>query len=238
MQSFLTFNVAILLAAAIGGMRPIIIKGCDRVLHLFLALTTGVFLGAVFIHLIPEVAKANPSATTWILVLSGLLIVYALETLVFPGRYLDAEDAHSVVAYATFAGLSIHSYAAGLGLAAAFGRPSLGIPVFLSILAHKLAAAFSLCTVFQLAEFKRTKTIFLLACFSCITPLGAVTGYVTFANASSSLSVFLTAIATGTFLYVALCDLMPEVFHRPHDNGAKLLLLLVGVGIMWVLSGV
>ena len=47
----------------------------------------------------------------------------------------------------------------------------------------------------------------------------------------------LTAFAAGTFLYVALCDLLPEVFHERRDIAAKVALLLVGLGISHLLHG-
>lgn len=239
MSRFVAFNIAIFFSAVVGGTLPLLISWSDRVLHLFLALTTGIFLGAVFLHLIPELAHQDPGITSWLLVLGGLLIVYALETLIFPTRYASTEESHKLVGYATLAGLSVHSYADGQALAAGFLLPSLGMPIFLSIVTHKVAETFSLCTVFELAEMSRRKTIVLLGVFSLITPLGAASGYVFFAGSGGPLHfVIPTAIATGTFLYVALCDLMPEVFHRPHDNAAKLFLLLVGAAFMLALRAI
>ena len=41
----------------------------------------------------------------------------------------------------------------------------------------------------------------------------------------------LTAFAAGTFLYVALCDLLPEVFHERRDGVVKAALLVAGVAV-------
>jgi zinc transporter ZupT len=40
------------------------------------------------------------------------------------------------------------------------------------------------------------------------------------------------AIATGTFLYVALMDILPEVLHKRQDLGWKVLLMLAGLALM------
>ena len=41
----------------------------------------------------------------------------------------------------------------------------------------------------------------------------------------------LTALAAGTFLFIAVCDLLPEVFHHRKDTLAKVVLLAMGVSV-------
>ena len=44
------------------------------------------------------------------------------------------------------------------------------------------------------------------------------------------------ALAAGTFLYVCLAELLPEVFHHPGDNLAKFGFILAGVILSVVLA--
>ena len=48
----------------------------------------------------------------------------------------------------------------------------------------------------------------------------------------------LTALSAGTFLYVSLCELLPEVFHRRQDGPLKISLLLIGVAAMWYVHAI
>jgi zinc transporter ZupT len=41
------------------------------------------------------------------------------------------------------------------------------------------------------------------------------------------------ALAAGTFLYVCLCELLPEVFHHREDGVLKIAFLSAGVALMF-----
>src|SRR5262245_61366117 len=47
----------LLLISAAGGVIPLIVKWNDRLLHAVLALATGIFLGAVFLEMLPAFAE-------------------------------------------------------------------------------------------------------------------------------------------------------------------------------------
>jgi zinc transporter ZupT len=44
------------------------------------------------------------------------------------------------------------------------------------------------------------------------------------------------ALAAGTFLYVCLTELLPEVFHHREDILAKIVLLALGIAAMGVIA--
>ena len=45
------------------------------------------------------------------------------------------------------------------------------------------------------------------------------------------------ALSAGTFLYVCLCELLPEVFHRREDGLLKVVLLAAGIALMATVQG-
>ena len=51
--------LSILLVGIAGGLIPLFFKWGDRQHHIALAFSTGIFLGAVFLHLLPSVAAAG-----------------------------------------------------------------------------------------------------------------------------------------------------------------------------------
>jgi zinc transporter ZupT len=139
---------------------------------------------------------------------------------------------------AAMAGLSVHALTAGVSYGLARFDPELGKPLLVAILAHKGFESFSLTSVFQLAGFSRKKVLYWVLVFACVTPAGMALGGVLAEGAGDSTFGILQALAAGTFLYVCLGELLPEVFHHKDDGPMKLGLMAVGIVGMWVLHGV
>lgn len=232
-------NVAALVffVALIGGLLPLITTWSDRVLHLFITLSCGVFLGAVFLHLLPEIGEqaAHGQQYLWVVVLAGLLGVYIIEAIFVRKPHEDDAHQHAMISYAALVGLGVHSLAEGVGLAATLEDQRLAWPLVISIVSHKGAAAFSLATIFLLAAFPRRKVVLLVTAFAAVTPAGMLVGGLAIRDLTEQGSPVFTALAAGTFLFVVLCELLPEVFHRYVDIGRKLIVLLLGVAMMLLL---
>ena len=232
----------ILLVGLAGGLLPFLTKWNERKLHNALALSTGIFLGAVFLHMLPALPEAAPhdehhgGMLLWSFVLVGVLGVYFLESLVFRTHDHDDLHRHKAVGYASMAGLSIHALTTGVGLAAA-SVAEVAMPVFVAIIAHKAFEAFSLMSVFMLAQFPKKRMVGFILVFACLTPLGIWAGSVLFSALGDTGLAIAVALAAGTFLFVCLSDLLPEVFHHKEDILLKIVLLLLGIGLMAGIHG-
>ena len=239
-------GLVILAVGLAGGLLPLLTKWTDRYLHNALALSTGIFLGAVFLHMLPALPDVAPDFDgtgnahahgssgqmfLWTFVLLGVLAVYLLESLVFRTHDHDDLHRHRAVGYASMVGLSAHALTTGVGLAAASASHLAG-PVFLAIIAHKAFESFSLMSVFQLAQFSRRRILQLLIIFSLFTPLGVWAGASLFATMGSTGLAVALALAAGTFLFVCLSELLPEVFHHKEDIALKIFFLLTGIALM------
>ena len=223
----------------------------DRVLHRFVGLSAGIFLGTVFLHLVPELANVaveNADApgmaggrSPWIAMLAGFLTLFFVERVWLAEKVEDDgshDSRHKVLWYAALAGLALHAAVAGVGLAAVAvvseAKAGLGLSVlFLAILMHKASESLSLATVMRLAGLSKTRSTAYLAAFSLITPVFLLLGTSIFDPGSATAGIFM-GLAAGTFLYVAVCDLLPEVFHgeRRLPEAAALVLgvILAGAG--------
>lgn len=237
--------VLLFLLGLLGGLIPLLVRRNDRLLHAALALATGIFLGAVFLHLLPALgtphvhghgvgahAEGGASTVVWTFVLLGVVGVYLIEALFFRSHGHDDLHRHRSVGYAAIVGLSVHALTEGIGLAAASTQEDLATPFLMSVGSHKLFESFSLCSVFLLAHFSRKKILTLIVLFSLVTPAGIIVGGLLTTNLGPLGISLLTALAAGTFLYVCLCELLPEVFHHREDILAKILLLGGGVVLM------
>lgn len=250
---------AIFGVAVVGGVVPFLVRWNDRSLHIALALATGVFLGAVFLHLLPEVAMQaaalgndahaghdhgpeNPAAHVhadllpWLAMLIGVLGVYMIEAFVLRTHDHDDLHRHRAVSIAALLGLAVHALMAGLAFATVRDE-TIGGALLLAILCHKGFESFSLTTVFQLAQFSRRRVLLVILGFALVTPIGILLGDSIARHLGGNGITFLNALAAGTFLYVSLCELLTEVFHHREDGAAKMGLLGLGIAIMWLAHG-
>ena len=233
MSLLVTWNAVIMAAILVGGWLPLLWRWSERALHLAVALATGVFLGAVFVHLLPELLGQHPSPAVVVLVPLSILVLFAIERI---GLHASG-GSHVVLGHATLIGLAVHSLAGGFGLAVGGSVPALQLAIFLSILGHKTVEAFSLTTVLLLAGKRLRRIALLVGLLAAMTPTGSALGVLFLGTLPGGPPLAPMAIATGTFLYVALLDLLPEVLHQREDLGAKIGLMSVGLVFMALLRG-
>ncbi|MCA8980988.1 MAG: ZIP family metal transporter, partial [Planctomycetes bacterium] len=237
MDERLLLFIALLFAASLIGMLPPLVRRwSDRGLHNFVAASAGIFLGTVFLHLLPELAGGDShghahvhasvdSSMPWAAALVGFLGLFLIEKVWMRGK--PGADGHTLVWVSTYVGLSVHAFTAGLGLAALLEHPELSVAV-VAILWHKLTECFSLSSVMRLAGAPAKRHFAMLGLFACITPAGLLIG-AQLAGIDAHANAALTGLAAGTFLYVAVCDLLPEVFHHFDRRTPRVIALVAGV---------
>ena len=227
----LTAAVALLLIHAAGATVPLLARWSSRGLHLFVSVSAGVFLGAIFLHLLPELA-ARPQGgrlLPWAAALAGLVLLFFLEHIVLHGD-AHAGGRHGLVWSSSYIGLTVHSFATGLGFASVASDPQLLLPFLGAMAVHKGAESFSLATVMRLAQLPRRRAAGLLALYCLSTPTGLLLGgFFAMGALGERLSPVLAGLACGTFLYVAVGDLLPEVFHEADRRALGAVGLLLGI---------
>jgi zinc and cadmium transporter len=231
------YCIILFVAASLGGMVALYRQWSEDLLHLFVSFGAGVFLGAVFFELLPEAMSHENRAVVSVAILLGYLLIFFVEKLMAWHSHGAPEGRnHVVVSIAAMIGLSVHSLVDGLGMAVSSREAALGQTVFMSILAHHVPAAFSLASLLSLAKIKQRTAIILLALFAATPPIGALI-FAPFADgASESSFAIILGLMTGTFLYVATGDLLPEVFHSKKIRWQNLVLLLLGILAMAAVS--
>jgi zinc and cadmium transporter len=177
-----------------------------------------------------------------------------------PGGHKDHRAAApSVAGWTAVLGLTLHTFMNGFGLAGAIeadlgGRvESLqrlgasawpGLAMFLAIVCHKPADALAISTVLARKGVTRRKITLVQFGFALVVPVGAAAFLMTryairqgvatpdVESAIDQLTGAALAFSAGTFLFIALSDLLPEVqFHR-HDRLLLFLTLVLGVALM------
>ncbi|NLI74366.1 MAG: ZIP family metal transporter [Euryarchaeota archaeon] len=241
------YSVAIVGVSLIGGSLPLIYQWSSDQLHLFTGLSAGFFIAAAFIILIPESIELMDAHGALISVMIGLVAILFLERVILanykphPKREYENVDEHQQIHILTsataFAGLVVHGAMEGLalGVASMVGSET-GMMVFIAIIAHEGFEVLALATTFRLAEFSTKRSMILVASFSLIVPIMAFAA-IPLMNFLNNVNIGIPiAIAAGTFLYVGVCDLLPEAFHLEKKGYRAFLIVILGIFTMYVID--
>jgi zinc and cadmium transporter len=164
--------------------------------------------------------------------------------------------APAVAGWMAVVGLTLHTFINGVGLAGAV-QASLdeaqkngastsialmfpGLALFLAIVLHKPADALAISTVLSRKGVSRQKISLVQLGFALMVPVGVIAFHVAHDMVQKGMENQLTgaalAISAGTFLFIALSDLLPEVqFHR-HDRIQLFSALVIGVIFMGMIA--
>lgn len=137
-----------------------------------------------------------------------------------------------------FLALSFHGLMEGIALGAMTdsGDKTL-LTIFIAIIAHKGLEAFSLGTSLTRSQVSNVSYWVFLLSFSLMTTVGIAIGMILSAGLDDSLvSNVCVALASGTFIYVAIMEVIMKELAIKVDIAAKLALLLLGFGLMSVLA--
>ncbi|KAL0245339.1 hypothetical protein GEMRC1_009418 [Eukaryota sp. GEM-RC1] len=155
-----------------------------------------------------------------------LLIQYENDT-------SDPSHSHGTSPYLLVVLLSIHSLLEGAAVGSASGRSF--YVILIAICAHKFFAALALGTSITRGGIPFGKHFILVAIFALSTPLGQFIGisFSSFlkARAAAVSSAIFASLATGTFAWVALCEILhPEMeMGTISDKRKKVLLAFLGM---------
>lgn len=142
------------------------------------------------------------------------------------------------------AGLTLHSFLAGIALAAAISLGShgpgkwIGLGTALAVILHKPFDAMAISTLMTAADQSRAARYWAIALFALITPLGIVSFYLGLSHFSAANSVMLgsaLAFSAGTFLCISCSDLLPELQFHSHDRLGLSLALLGGLAVAFAI---
>lgn len=226
-------GVSILGIAIVGGMIPILVskqQASRRYLSLGNALAGGIFLGVGFVHLLPEADEALRNVVDYpmapLLAALGVGLLLLIDRVVLEGRnsMLGQEDEPTrppFYAFVLLIVLSVHSIIAGMALGLQ-PEAAAALVVMLGILFHKGSAAFALIvTAHSAGNRKLWQTLWL---FAVMTPigivLGTVAGQVFEGRTALIFEGSFNAIAAGTFIYVAVMDVLDAEMSRERDRVA------------------
>ena len=138
-------------------------------------------------------------------------------------------------------GMSLHSVIGGVALGSAVAAEYAhaaawpGLAVWLVIVLHKPLDSLTVVTLTASAGYAKATRHLINALFSLAVPVGVVIFLLGLRTIEGEVSVPIVAVSlafsAGTFLCIALSDLLPELHFHAHDRVKLSLTLLLGVGL-------
>lgn len=201
------------------------------------SLAVGALFGDAFLHLLPETfEKFGASLQSSLYVLSGLLAFFVLE------KFLHWRHEHTVgsdsgiqpVGYMNLAADGLHNFIDGLLIGASYLiSTEVGIATTLAVILHEVPQEIGDFGVLIHAGFSKIKALLLNFLSATMAIAGAVVALSFGARAENFASLMLP-FAAGGFIYIAGCDLVPELHKEtsPAKSALQLLAIAIGVGFM------
>jgi zinc and cadmium transporter len=210
-------------------------KLLERILILLIGFSAGGLIGGAFLHLIPEALEQAQNTLIFLYVILGFIIFFILE------RYLHWRHCHDGICdihaftYLNLIGDSIHNFSDGLVIGASFlVSIHFGVITTLVIIFHEIPQELGDFGVLIYGGFSKFKALVynFLSAFTCI--FGTIIGYRLSANIGK-FSMFLLPIVAGGFIYIAGCDLIPQLHKDPGLKRATISVLAFSCGVLFIL---
>jgi len=204
-----------------------------------LSFTSGVMIGATFVHLIPESMEINKEAN-FLPIALGIFFFFILEKFLVWRHYHThsiVEHTRPVAATMVLTGDAIHNFIDGIIIASAFlAGPSVGISITLAIVLHEIPQELGDFGVLIHSGFSMKMALWANVLTATAALAGGVLTYF-FVDVSSQLHAFILPVAAGGFLYIALADLIPQLHEQvaPRQSLIQVGLLTLGFGFMFFL---
>jgi len=210
--------------------------------------SAGVLISVGLLHLLPESQALTGYAE--LAVLAAFIAFYFLEHHLF--FHASHEELHHTslevhgshpecctnphpLGGVAFAGMAMHSLIDGLIIGTGFEvDPRLGAVAAIGVICHEVPEGIAMLSILLHYGYQRSKAIRFTAIVALATPLGALLTYALVRELDPDTIGILLAFASGSFIYIAASDLIPES-HR--TRGWKSTLALCAGILTGVLAG-
>ncbi len=218
----------------IGGWVPTVKLLSQTTFRLVISFCAGILLGAVFFHILPEIATVLESQLGYS-IMFGFLLIFVLEKFIMVHPCEEGECNYHKVGLAAYVGIGLHSILDGIAIGAGT-MMNLSVIIILAVTIHKFPAALALSSLLvKGGEYSKKKILFSMFIFSLATPLGALFTIYFFQGLDDYIVATALGISAGTFLFISIGDLLPTVYEE-HEKGYKNLVSLCMGTVVMILS--
>lgn len=209
-------------------------KLLEKVLLLLISFSAGALIGGAFLHLIPEAVEKGGNGGVYLYVILGFIFFFILE------RYLHWRHCHKGICdihaftYLNLVGDGVHNFIDGLIIGSAFVvNVHFGVTTSFAIIMHEIPQEIGDFGVLVYGGLNRNKALFYNFLSAVTAIAGTVIGYA-LANSSDGFLKLLMPVAAGGFIYIASCDLIPELHKQSDIAKATLSMAVFVLGVVFM----
>jgi len=210
-------SIAVSLVSLIGILSLLLREGwLNKILFMLIGFSAGGLIGGAFLHLLPEALEQAASHIIFPYLILGFVSFFILE------KYFHWRHCHEGICsvhaftYLNLIGDGIHNFTDGLVIGASFlVSINFGIITTLVIIMHEIPQEIGDFGVLVYGGFSKFKALYYNFVIALTCVLGTIIGYFVSAN-MKNFSLFLLPFTAGGFIYIAACDLVPEL-HKQKD---------------------
>jgi zinc and cadmium transporter len=252
-----TTLLSILAATALAGVGSILAAALlsltvmSQLVKRMVSFSVGVLLATALLHSLPEAFESGADThALFATLLAGLLGFFLLEKLALLRHSHHHEgdghghhhghdrEAAGKSGMLILVGDTLHNFADGILIAAAFiADPHIGVVTALAIAAHEIPQEVGDFIVLLNAGFSRARAFAYNLLSSLAAIVGGVIGYLLFDRMATWVP-FVLVLASSSFIYIAVSDLMPQMQRRPNwrESAIQLMLVILGVALVYQLT--
>jgi zinc and cadmium transporter len=205
----------------------------DRVVRPLVALSAGSLLGgALFVMLPGAVTQLGNELTVYVALSAGVVVFLVLEQFLRWHHCHRAVCPHAPVGILVLVADAVHNFIGGLAVGSAFVIDTrLGVITWLVAAAHEVPQELGDFGILVQSGWSRRSALAYNVLSALTFLLGGLVSYL--ASASLDVSV-LVPFAAGTFIYIALADLVPQITDRPSsvEKATQTTCFLAGLGLL------
>ncbi|MEM4755611.1 MAG: ZIP family metal transporter [Candidatus Woesearchaeota archaeon] len=218
-----------------------------KILLYIVSFAVGVFLGDIFIHLLPEAFEEYDTAITATYILFGIVFSFIVEKIIhWNHRYVHKKDddhKHHPHAFAVMNlyGDAFHNFMDGIIIATSYVVSiPVGIATTIAVLLHELPQEIGDFGILLAGGFSKAKAIMFNLLISGTAILGTIVGFILIET--EGMLAFLLPFSTGTLLYIVIANLIPQLHKSAHEENSlqisifQVLVILLGIGAMVALT--
>jgi len=210
-------------------------KDLNKILIFLVSFTTGALLGGAFFHFIPEALGEISVWKVSVLVMAGFVIFLFLERVVHWHHCHDGHCKKHPFTFLLLYGDAIHNFIDGIIIAGSFLiSVPFGIVSSILIMSHELPQEIGDFGVLVYGGFSKGRALLYNFISQLTAVLGGILGF--FFLQSGEFVVYILPIAAGGFIYIAVADLIPEIFKEKDLIKIVVNLLMIIVGLLLLIS--
>ncbi|NTV98437.1 MAG: ZIP family metal transporter [Chlorobiaceae bacterium] len=203
------------------------------------AFAAGTLLGDAFLHLIPEATRRGTSIEVSMSFLGGILAFFILEKFIHWHHCHDVEceEKKESFPYVILVGEAVHNFIDGMIIAASYLVDiPLGIATTLAVVSHEIPHEIGDFASMLYGGFSKGKALLYNVLAGMVAIFGALF-VLTIKIDAIGTTKYLVPFAAGSFIYVAMADIIPELHKttRPLHSLVQLGCISCGIALMYLL---